>query len=174
MKIKSANQTSFLTIESVVVILVAATLLVIGLVSFRPAKTYSTFTATQPLVVSQSVSKPLANVAQPAIPVAMPIQPAVPQVKPLPIIPPQIVNQVIPVYPEKAVQAEIEGTVLLNLKVGVDGKVVKTQVKNSSGAAILDAAAVDAAANWLFVPAKRGAQSISTIFEVPVSFVLSN
>lgn len=174
MKIKDASLTNILTIEIVAAILVAAVLVLVGSSTLRPAKTYSTFSAAQPLVVARSITKPAAKVAQPAKSLALPVQPAAPLVKPLPIVPPQLVNQVIPVYPEQAVRDEVEGTVLLNLKIGTDGKVVKTQIKHSSGAEILDAAAIKAAADWLFVPAKRGAESISAIFEVPVSFVLSD
>ena len=168
MKTKRISWLNLSVFEISAILLAVSVFLILRTVSLAPTQKSLTFTATQPLVVSQSISKPVAKSVAPVAPIAAP------QVKPLPIIPPQLVNQVIPVYPEKAVREEIEGTVLLNLRVGADGKIVETHVKRSSGAEILDTAAVKAAANWLFVPAKRGAEGISTIFEVPVSFVLNN
>ena len=76
-----------------------------------------------------------------------------------------------PVYPELAVQSELEGTV--GLRIGVDefGNVVEAQVVQSVPG--LDAAAVDAVMQWKFKPAKQRDVAVPVRIFVPVRFTLT-
>ncbi|MBU0686705.1 MAG: energy transducer TonB [Candidatus Margulisbacteria bacterium] len=123
-------------------------------------------------VIVQPVTKPAAKVISIAKPIAASVQPSAPVAKPLPIMPPQLIKQVLPVYPESAVKEGIEGVVTLNLIIGKDGKVVESQVKSSSGSESLDLAASQAASKWVFVPAKQSEAAVLSHFEVPITFKL--
>jgi protein TonB len=61
-----------------------------------------------------------------------------------------------PRYPAEASAAGWRGDVLLRLHVGADGRVEDVDVLRSSGYAVLDRAAVEAAEAWRFAPARRG------------------
>ena len=85
--------------------------------------------------------------------------------------PPQLVKMVEPVYPEMAVQSELEGTV--GLRIGVDefGNVVEAHVVQSVPG--LDKAAVDAVMQWKFKPAKQRDVAVPVRIFVPVRFTLT-
>jgi len=89
---------------------------------------------------------------------------------PLPIIPPKVIHKVIPVYPFKALEKGIEGTVILSVRIGSSGIPGSVDIKHSSGFESLDEAATSAVSQWKFTPATRGNQVIESCFEVPVSF----
>ena len=90
----------------------------------------------------------------------------------LPIIPPRVMLSVLPEYPENALREGIEGTVLLSLFVGSDGKVGRAEIAKTSGNSELDSSAAEAGKKWSFEPAKYGAGAIEARFEVPVKFVI--
>jgi len=90
----------------------------------------------------------------------------------LPIMPPRVTFQVLPQYPEGALEAGLQGTTLLSVQVALDGTVRDLQVKTTSGAAELDKAAIASVAQWKFSPATQGGQAIASRFEIPVRFVL--
>ncbi len=77
-----------------------------------------------------------------------------------------------PTYPRMARRRGYEGTVILKVLVGADGKVEDLQVLESSGYGILDKAAEDSVKGWLFEPWKRGDESIEMWGKVIVSFKL--
>jgi periplasmic protein TonB len=91
----------------------------------------------------------------------VPAPPPPPPVAPPPPAPPVRVAAVInaaqncekPAYPAASVRAEEEGTVQLKFLVGVDGRVVDSQVELSSGFKRLDEAARTAMARCQFKPA---------------------
>ncbi|MFA4858693.1 MAG: energy transducer TonB [Candidatus Margulisiibacteriota bacterium] len=95
-----------------------------------------------------------------------------PVAAPLPIMAPRLLQGVMPDYPAEARAQGIEGMVMLSLQIGPDGRVASSNVKQSSGFAVLDAAALHSAANWIFVPAQQGLANVLSVFEVPVSFRL--
>ncbi|MGZ7066234.1 MAG: energy transducer TonB, partial [Candidatus Aminicenantales bacterium] len=65
-------------------------------------------------------------------------------------IPPKLVTQVDPVYPEIARQAGVQGNVLLEATTDIYGRVAKIRVVNSMP--LLDQAAVDAVRQWVYEP----------------------
>ena len=63
----------------------------------------------------------------------------------------------VPRYPTAAREQGIEGVVLLSVLVRHDGRVDDARVAVSSGAIVLDQAALAAVRTWLFAPATRRA-----------------
>jgi protein TonB len=77
-----------------------------------------------------------------------------------------------PRYPERAVDAGLEGVVTLCVTVGAGGDVESVTVKTSSGSVLLDRAAVQAVRGWRFRPALRAGRAVRSRFEVPIRFRL--
>lgn len=77
-----------------------------------------------------------------------------------------------PRYPMLAREQGLEGVVLLSVLVRPDGRVEEARVASSSGAHVLDEAALSAVRTWLFTPATRGGRPVESIVEVPVKFAL--
>jgi protein TonB len=92
----------------------------------------------------------------------------------LPLNPPKILNQVVPAYPAAARQEGIEGTVAVCLTVAPDGKVSAANLVNSSGSQLLDDAALHAASQWTFAPARSAGAAVLSVFEVPITFRLND
>jgi protein TonB len=78
-----------------------------------------------------------------------------------------------PPYPRADLRAGNEGTVVLEVVVGVDGRPLQVAVAESSGHRGLDAAARrHVLAQWLFRPAMRDGRAVEAIGLVPVAFSL--
>ncbi|MFO7496079.1 MAG: energy transducer TonB [Desulfobacterales bacterium] len=75
-----------------------------------------------------------------------------------------------PPYPRIAKARGYQGRTLLNVLVGRDGRVVEAAVAASSGYRLLDEAALDAVAQWLFEPAKSGDEAVAMWVKVPIRF----
>ena len=90
-----------------------------------------------------------------------------------PVQPPRLISRVQPDYPSSARQNSVEGTTYVRLLVSAGGDVESVSVSNSSGSGILDSAAVDAAYQWEFVPAKdeRG-RAVRCYVSLPITFRL--
>lgn len=78
-----------------------------------------------------------------------------------------------PTYPRDALRDGITGTVVLELLVGVDGRVVEVHVTRGSGNRLLDNAARDQVLrNWRFEPAMRDGIPVQALGRVPIVFTL--
>jgi protein TonB len=77
-----------------------------------------------------------------------------------------------PAYPAVALQRGWQGTVFLKVHVLANGHPDHIVIASSSGHESLDDAAIEAVANWSFVPARRGGQAIDGWVRVPVDFKL--
>jgi protein TonB len=75
-----------------------------------------------------------------------------------------------PLYPADALQARIEGRVLLRVKVTAEGRVEKLAVERSAGWPSLDQAALAAVRDWRFFPARRAGVPVAFEVIVPVRF----
>lgn len=77
-----------------------------------------------------------------------------------------------PEYPAAALQARIEGRVVVRVSLTEAGKVATVAVQTSSGHAALDAAALAAVRKWRFEPTTdaRGTAVRSRVLAVPVRF----
>jgi len=119
------------------------------------------------------VQKPAANTVTKAMPKAIPIPQAVPPAETAaPIIPPSIISQTWPEYPASALEKGIEGVVMVQAFVGLNGKAEKVEVKVTSGDPELDASAVKAVSQWSFNPAAQAGAAVASWFEVPIRFTI--
>ncbi len=82
--------------------------------------------------------------------------------------PPRLLRQTRPVYPQEAFIKKIEGVVMLEIVIGIDGKVGRAKVIRSIPQ--LDSAAIQTVRQWVFSPAIKGGRPVSTIANAPVSF----
>jgi periplasmic protein TonB len=81
----------------------------------------------------------------------------------------------IPPYPAMDLRLGNEGTVLLRLIVGPDGRVVEAHVIRTSGFASLDRAAQAwVIGHWRYQPAVRGGGAAASAVDVAVKFSLKN
>ena len=86
------------------------------------------------------------------------------------ITPPTKIKNVEPVYPESAQREGIQGVVVIEATVGVDGKVREAKVMQSIPR--LDAAALAAVRQWEYEPAKVDGVARTVIMTVRVAFAL--
>ena len=79
-----------------------------------------------------------------------------------------------PTYPDLARQAGVEGVVTLWIYVNADGTVADVQLYNSSGVNSLDEAAMSAAWNTRWSPARNNGQPVGVWTSLSYNFELSN
>lgn len=77
-----------------------------------------------------------------------------------------------PPYPALSRRLREEGTVLLHVLVDGGGAPARVELKQSSGHARLDQAALDTVQRWRFTPARQGSAAVAGWVIVPVSFTL--
>ncbi len=77
-----------------------------------------------------------------------------------------------PDYPAEARRRRQQGTVLLHLAIGADGAVSAAAIARSSGVALLDEAAREAASSWRFTPALEGGVAVAAEADVPIEYLL--
>jgi periplasmic protein TonB len=82
--------------------------------------------------------------------------------------PPRLLKKTQPVYSQEAFIKKIEGTVVLEILIGVDGRVGRARVLRSIPQ--LDAAAIQCVRQWTFSPAIKGGRPVPTTANAPVSF----
>ncbi|MGR4895880.1 energy transducer TonB [Stenotrophomonas sp. LARHCG68] len=76
-----------------------------------------------------------------------------------------------PTYPIDALRAGIEGTVLLRVLVGQDGKPLEVSIERSSGNRSLDnAARTQVLRRWQFQPATDGGHAVQAYGIIPIDF----
>lgn len=149
-------------------------------VKFKPPTTH-----TPPVVVPVQVQTPMVN--QTAVvdstPVALPaVSDAVSDSAPAIAAPSgpveagqlQYLSSPAPGYPVAALRAGQQGTVLLRVLVGTDGRPTEVSVQTSSGHRALDLAArSQVLRSWRFQPAMQNGQAVQAYGLVPVSFSLN-
>lgn len=79
-----------------------------------------------------------------------------------------------PAYPPIARKLGLEGLVVLHVQVSAEGMPEKVAVAQTSGAPVLDEAALKAVHGWKFMPARRGDIPIAHVVNVPIRFQLKN
>jgi protein TonB len=84
--------------------------------------------------------------------------------------PPRKIHDVKPVYPPIARAAHLEGIVVIECTIGVDGKVTALQVLQ--GSSPLTSAATDAVSQWVYAPTLLDGVPVAVIMTVTVNFVL--
>lgn len=83
---------------------------------------------------------------------------------------PAKVQDVIPEYPPIARAARVEGIVILEVVIGVDGRVTNARVLRSVPQ--LDEAAVNAVRQWVYAPTTQDGVPVSVVMTVTVNFQL--
>jgi TonB family protein len=83
----------------------------------------------------------------------------------------RLIHRAIPVYPASALQAKVEGVVVLDTIIGTDGAVQHVQVL--SGPDALSSAAMDAVKWWRFQPYQRNGRPVRTHTILEVDFRLN-
>lgn len=83
---------------------------------------------------------------------------------------PEAITKVPPSYPQAAREANVEGTVLVQVLVGRDGRIADTKVVKSIPE--LDDAAVASARQWVFKPAMTAGKPVAVWVAVPIKFSL--
>jgi len=86
------------------------------------------------------------------------------------IKPPTKIKDVPPKYPQDARESNTQGTVILELTIGADGKVSAVKVLRSVPG--LEGAAVDAAKQWLYQPTLVNGVPTPVITTVALNFSL--
>jgi protein TonB len=106
-----------------------------------------------------------------AVPPAPPPPPAAPIRLHSGIKPPQRIGFVEPMYPQVARAARVQGVVILEATIGVDGSVSDARILRSIP--LLDQAALAAVRQWRFVPTLLNGVPVPIIMTVTVNFSLA-
>lgn len=77
-----------------------------------------------------------------------------------------------PTYPQRAVRFGQEGTAMVRAQLSERGDVIDVELRESSGHALLDKAALKAVRQWLFKPATRDGRAVLATVDLPVHFKL--
>ena len=82
--------------------------------------------------------------------------------------PPKPIKITKPIYPQEAFVKKIEGTVRVEIWIDATGRVYPRRILTSIPA--LDAAAVAAVKQWVFLPAVKRGRPVATVAHAPVGF----
>ena len=93
-----------------------------------------------------------------------------PEAPVIPSTPLAAVNTPKPDYPIELACANVGGTSVFSVQVGIEGKPVAVKLLSSSGQPALDAAAEKAVHTWEFEAATRNGQPVPQGIQVPVRF----
>lgn len=146
----------------------------------RPARVPHRAPAVAPPVAAAKapVSNAISAPASAPVVVAAPVPAPAPTPAPAPIKTVtrgvQYLREPDPQYPDRAREQGEEGTVVLRVQVGVDGKPANVEVLRSSGSASLDAAGMSAARGALFKPYLEDGRPLSVYVIVPLRFQLDS
>jgi protein TonB len=83
---------------------------------------------------------------------------------------PRKTRHVNPVYPQVAIEARVQGTVVLECTIGADGKVHR--VDKLKGPALVTEAAIEAVKQWEYTPTLIAGVPTPVIMTVTVNFTL--
>jgi periplasmic protein TonB len=81
---------------------------------------------------------------------------------------PRAIKMTRPQYPQEAFIKKIEGTVIVEILIDIQGRVVAARVIQS--VPMLDAAAVQTVRQWVFSPAMKQGRPVPTLAHAPVAF----
>jgi protein TonB len=74
-------------------------------------------------------------------------------------------------YPELAQSAKVQGVVIIEARIGIDGKISHARVLRS--VPLLDQAALDAVMQWEFTPTLLNGQAVPVMMTMTVQFTLT-
>ncbi len=87
--------------------------------------------------------------------------------------PPSPRSRVVPVYPERAKQRNIEGKVLISVLVGADGQVKTMKILEANPPGVFENAVKTAVQQWTFEPATYKGNPTQTWVNIPFPFNLN-
>ncbi|MEN8694939.1 MAG: energy transducer TonB [Akkermansiaceae bacterium] len=83
----------------------------------------------------------------------------------------KVISRKAPTYPRSSRKAGHQGTTILRITIGTNGRVTSARIKKSSGHSALDKAALSAVRTWKFSPAVNGlGQKVPYSTDAPISF----
>jgi protein TonB len=82
---------------------------------------------------------------------------------------PVVIRRVAPLYPKLAINARMNGTVVVECIIDKTGRVREAHVLRSTST-MFDQAAVDAVQQWKFAPGSLHGNAVDTIFDLTVTF----
>lgn len=95
---------------------------------------------------------------------------AIPEVEGVESNAPQSLRNPPPPYPLEAFRRGIEGVAALLVSVSPEGHAAQVQIERSSGSSLLDEAAAQAVAKWIFLPAKRAGVPVTGSIRIRMRF----
>ena len=111
--------------------------------------------------------------ADPVVETASEAVPSLESTTPLPGVRLEYLQAPAPAYPRDALRDGVQGTVMLQVLVDVDGRPLDVQVQHSSGNRQLDnAARRQVLERWTFRPAMKDGRAVQAIGLVPIAFNL--
>ena len=84
---------------------------------------------------------------------------------------PQLTYGPEPAFSEKALQAKVQGTVVLRVVVGPDGRTHDIRIQKSLGMG-LDEQAIEAIGRWMFEPSRKDGVAVAVLIDIEVNFHL--
>ena len=85
---------------------------------------------------------------------------------------PEAITRTTPTYPDIARQAGVEGTVVVYVLIGKEGKVREVKLHPDRHVPMLDEAALQAARRWTFEPALSSGHAVAVWVQLPFKFSL--
>jgi protein TonB len=82
---------------------------------------------------------------------------------------PRPVERILPIYPERALRERVRGVVILRALVSETGSTMRVTVEKGVRADI-DTAAVSAALQWRFEPARKNGRAVRTFTTIRFAF----
>jgi periplasmic protein TonB len=126
-----------------------------------------------PPAAEQAVVEDGALPADPVVETASEAVPSLESSTPLPGVRLEYLQASAPAYPRDALRDGVQGTVMLQVLVDVDGRPLEVQVQHSSGNRQLDnAARRQVLEHWTFRPAMKDGRAVQAIGLVPIAFNL--
>jgi periplasmic protein TonB len=83
-------------------------------------------------------------------------------------LPPRPIKITRPQYPQEAFIKKVEGTVVVEIMIDIQGRVIRARVLQS--VPLLDAAAIQTVYQWVFSPAMKHGRPVPTLAHAPVAF----
>jgi protein TonB len=126
-----------------------------------------------PPAAEQVVVEDGALPAEPVVETASEAVPSLERSTPLPGVRLEYLQAPAPAYPRDALREGIQGTVMLQVLVDIDGRPLDVQIQHSSGNRLLDnAARRQVLERWMFRPAMKDGRAVQAIGLVPIAFNL--
>ena len=88
--------------------------------------------------------------------------------------PPEPIKEVTPEYPELARRGEVEGRILVQVTIGIDGKVEKAEIIKADPEGFFEEATLEAAYQWEFTSATKDGEPIRVLYQIPFNFKLES